>query len=176
MLVSVPPSLSSQDSPWQTYRGELFSVMYPGDWFAIGGAETRKIFGEEFDQEEDFDGFLLTDEEIDIDNFEPDPSSQIGTVTLFMASAEEDEEREFSDEIFDSIRAGLDGAYQGDLDIDGYQFHFITGNMRGMTVAMYLAVGLLGDYGFMAIGLFPQQNEHDAAAFMEDILDTCSFF
>ena len=176
LLLLVPFTPFSQSSSWNEYDGELFAITYPGDWSIIGGEGAMAFFRMDQEEGEQFDGAIFTEEEFDPENTNPEVLYQTGFITIMMATLDEDERGDdYYEELFGDITPGLTDPYKDVVEIGGYDGHTLTGMLKEPPLSVYVAVTVVEEFGFVFMGMMPQERMEEMIDMVEEMIDSVSF-
>ena len=178
LLFLAPSALFSQSSSWDDYSGELFTISYPADWSIIGGEMAMSFFQKDEEEGKRFDGAVFTPEEFDPENTNPEELFQTGFVTIMMGTLDEDErgQSDYQEELFGDIEPDLTDPVRGEIEIGGISGHTLTGMLDEPPLFVYMAVTVVEDeYGFVLMGLFPQEKKEEMRDMAEEIMKSAWF-
>ena len=177
IILLVPGMLFSQSASWKTYNGELFFISYPGEWFGVGGIDAIKMFSINQEPDKRFDGALLTEQEVDLQKFSPELFLQMGVISIMMGTLNDEERQreDYYEEVFGSMEPGLTNPSRGQIMIDGLPGYYLTGDVPDKGIVAYVAMTIVGEEGFVFMGMQSKEREPDVASFMEKVIDTVGF-
>ena len=174
----LPSALFSQSSSWNDYDGELFSIRYPSAWSIIGGEMAMAFLQMDEEEGETFDGAVITAQEFDPEKTSPEELYKTGFITIMMGTLDEDERGKdnYHEELFGDLEPGLTDTYKGEIEIAGLPGYTLTGTLAAPPLYIYTAITVVEDeYGFVVMGLFPQEQKDEMTAMIEEMIESVSF-